>query len=144
MNSNNANLISASQRVWVVFSGQTELPYLKWLKPGFRHCYVIMNDGHRWVSVDPLSHMTDVVVHHHLPPDFNLPRWLEDRGMKVVAARRGDIPLRAAPMMVFTCVEAVKRILGVHERRIITPWQLYRHLSEPVSTSLQGDYSWAV
>lgn len=135
---------SPSQKVWVVFSGQTELPYLKWLKPGFRHCYVIINDGERWVSVDPLSHFTDVTVHHHLPADFDLPRWLESRGMTVIAAPRGHVPLRAAPLMVFTCVEAVKRILGVHERFIITPWQLYRYLTHTETKPIKGELSWAV
>ncbi len=136
--------MTPSQKVWVVFSGQTELSYLKWLKPGFRHCYVVMNDGERWVTIDPLSHFTDVTVHHHLPLDFNLPRWLEARGMKVVAVNRGDIPLRAAPLMVFTCVEAVKRILGIHDRFVFTPWQLYRRLTNSTDTQFKGEISWAV
>lgn len=136
--------IMPNQKMWVVFSGQTELPYLKWLKPGFRHCYVVMNDGESWISVDPLSHFTDVTVHHHLPADFNLPKWLEARGMKVVPVLRGEVPLRAAPLMVFTCVEAVKRILGVHRRSIVTPWQLYRYLTQPDPQTVKGDLSWAV
>ncbi len=33
--------------------------------------------------------------------------------------------------MPFTCVEAAKRVLGLHDRRVVTPWQLYRRLSDP-------------
>ena len=36
---------------------------------------------------------------------------------------------KPAPFMLFTCVEAVKRVLGIHRRGIVTPWQLYRHLT---------------
>jgi len=36
--------------------------------------------------------------------------------------------VKEAPWMPHTCVEAVKRVIGLHARFIITPWQLYRHL----------------
>ena len=32
------------------------------------------------------------------------------------------------PLM--TCVEVVKRVLGVHPPLIVTPWQLYRYLEK--------------
>lgn len=125
-----------AQKAWVVFSGQTEFSWLKFLRPGFRHCYVLLNDGERWSSVDPLSHFTEVAIHHHVPPDFDLPAWLESRGLKPVFAPVRRPLKKPAPLMLFTCVEAVKRILGIHRRFILTPWQLYRYLEK-------GDSSWA-
>ncbi len=123
-----ADLISnpKTQKAWVVFSGQTELPWLKILKPGFRHCYVIINDGDHWISIDPLSCHTEIMV-HHLTPDFDLPSWLRRRNLKVVAA---DITpqQRQAPVSLYSCVESVKRILGVHDFWVMTPHQLYRRL----------------
>ncbi len=120
--------ITDGQKAWVVFTGQTEISWLRLLKPGFRHCYILLNDGERWTSIDPLSHITEISVHHHVPADFDLPGWLSSRGNRVIAAPlRRDIK-RAAPIMLFTCVEAVKRVLGIHRRGIVTPWQLYRHL----------------
>lgn len=120
--------MAEGQNAWVVFSGQTEISWLRFLKPGFRHCYVLLNDGERWTSIDPLSHVTEISVHHHVPVDFDLPGWLEARGNRVLKAPvRRDIT-RAAPFMLFTCVEAVKRVLGIHNRGVFTPWQLYRHL----------------
>jgi len=32
-------------KAWVVFSGEADLPWLKILKEGYRHCYVLLNDG---------------------------------------------------------------------------------------------------
>ena len=39
-------------------------------------------------------------------------------------------PKTAAPWGPFTCVEAVKRVLGVRARFILTPWRLYKFLRE--------------
>ncbi len=118
--------VVVKQKAWVVFSGQTDLPWLRLLKPGFRHCYVIINDGENWISVDPLSCHTEVLV-HHLSPDFNLPAWLEKRNLTVVPAT--ITPQQTlAPMMVHSCVEAVKRVLGLHDFWVFTPYQLYKRL----------------
>lgn len=118
----------SDQEVWVVFTAQSELPYLKYLKEGFRHCFVVMCDGQRWVSIDPLAHHTEVYVQER-SADFDLPKWLEYEGHVVVKASIRK-SLRPAPFMPFTCVEAVKRVLGIHKRRIFTPWQLYEYLTE--------------
>lgn len=112
---------------WVVFTGKTDLPWLRLLKPGFRHCYVLLNDGGNWITLDPLSNYLDVSVHRNVPSGFDLPKWLGTRGHKVVRAPVSRLR-KEAPWMLFTCVEAVKRVLGLHERFIVTPWQLYRHL----------------
>ena len=117
----------AAQKAWVVFSGQTDLPWLRFLKPGFRHCYVLLNDGEHWISLDPLSCHTEIMV-HHLAPDFDLPAWLRKRNLRVV---RADITPQTvqAPWSVYSCVEAVKRILGLHDFWVMTPYQLYRRLT---------------
>ena len=46
------------EKAWVVFSGKSDWPWLKFLRPGFRHCFVIVHDGARWLSLDPLSPRT--------------------------------------------------------------------------------------
>ena len=115
-----------NHKAWVVFSGQADLKMLKILKPGFRHCAILLNDGQRWISIDPLSNYTDITV-HDVPLEFDLPLWMRDRGHEVV---RADIAHKhvPAPINIYSCVEAVKRVLGIHKRFIITPWQLYRFL----------------
>jgi len=115
-------------RAWVVFSGVSELWWLRLLRPGFRHCFVALDDGRHWVVVDPLAPFTDVAV-LGVPPGWDVPGWFRDLGMTVVAApvRRGLT--RPAPWGPFTCVEAVKRVLGLHAPFVLTPWQLYRRLA---------------
>jgi len=128
---------------WVVFSGEADIAWLKILKPGFRHCAVLLNDGERWITVDPLSSYTDICV-HALPLDFNLPQWMRDSGYIVTQAPvyRGCKP---APWTVLSCVESVKRILGIRKRMIFTPWQLYRHLTSlETSQYSKGDLAWEV
>ena len=132
------------QKAWVVFSGQTDLRWLKILRPGFRHCYMVLHDGEHWITYDPLSSYTDITV-HHLPPDFDLPHWMIERTL--VPANMTRIP-KQAPWMLFTCVEAVKRVLGIHNRFIITPWQLYRHLRKHINAEMfnnpKGEIAWEV
>ncbi|MGQ9371002.1 hypothetical protein [Azospirillum sp. ST 5-10] len=115
-------------RAWVVFSGTAELWWLRLLRPGFRHCFVVLNDGRHWVIVDPLAPFTEVAV-LDLPAGFDLPGWFRGIGLTPVAAglRRGL--RRPAPWAPFTCVEAVKRVLGLHAPLVLTPWQLYRRLA---------------
>lgn len=118
------------KQAWVVFTNHTCLPWLKIFKQDFRHCFVIMNDGTHWISVDPMAHYMDVVV-YEVPATFDLPMWLVGRGHAVARAQIKDDLKKRAPWMVFTCVEACKRILGIHNRFIITPWQLFQFLRQP-------------
>ena len=116
--------------IWIVFSGETEISWLRWLlKAGFRHCYALINDGERWITVDPLAHKMEVVVHHHAPVDFDLPNWLEQRGVKVVKVHPRSPEARSCPPSLFTCVEAVKRLVGLRNWGIFTPYQLYKKIT---------------
>lgn len=115
-----------AQEAWVVFTGQTDLPWLRVLKPGFRHCYVILNDGDHWISIDPMVCHTKVMV-HHITSDFDLPRWLRARNLKVVAANIAPQQV-CATWGLYSCVESVKRILGLHAFWVMTPYQLYKRL----------------
>ncbi|HYD65520.1 hypothetical protein [Azospirillum sp.] len=119
--------VPPAPRAWVVFSGAAELWWLRLLRPGFRHCFVALDDGRHWVVVDPLAPFTDVAV-LGVPAGWDVPGWFRSLGMTVVAApvRRGLT--RPAPWGPFTCVEAVKRVLGLHAPFVLTPWQLYRRL----------------
>jgi len=114
-------------RAWVVFCGEAEIWWLRLLRPGFRHCFVALNDGAHWITVDPLSPFMEVAV-QPVPADFDLTGWFAERGHAVVPAPVRRDHLRPAPWAPFTCVEAAKRVLGLHDRWVVTPWQLYRRL----------------
>lgn len=147
MNASAFQDLTPDQKVWVVFSGQADLPYLKILKKGFRHCFVVIKQDGHWLTLDPISSYTELLV-HPVPTEFDLPGWLRARGHKVIAAPLNRNIRKPAPAALFTCVEAVKRILGLHNRLIFTPWQLYRHLrrlsltSSSISTSDQKEISY--
>ncbi len=134
-------------KAWVVFSPQADMAWLKLLKPGFRHCSLLLNDGQQWITYDPLSSFTDINV-HDVPQDFDLAKWMRARGHIVIAAPlKRD--LKAAPWGIFSCVEAVKRALGLHKRFIFTPWQLYRHLTKTEIQNnnkniIKGEIAWEV
>jgi len=108
----------------VVFSGETSLKWLKLLRPGFRHCFVLVRRRDCWVIYDPLSHRTDLAVIAG-PSLGELAEWYKERGLQVLETTVRRAPLRSAPLRPFTCVEAVKRVLGIHAPWITTPWQLY-------------------
>ncbi len=119
-------------RAWVVFCDNTDLPWLRLLRPGFRHCFAVLNDGSRWIAVDPLAQMLEVSV----PPvtaDFDLPGWFAASGHTVVATTIPSGLRTPAPWGPFTCVETCKRLIGLHDFFVVTPWQLYRRLTR------QGD-----
>lgn len=111
----------------VVFSGTADLPWLRILKPGFRHCFAVVEAGGAWVVVNPLAQATELAVVAGVDGD-DLAGWYRRRGFRVVACRVNGPPRRPAPLGLYTCVEAVKRVLGIHARRVVTPWNLYKFL----------------
>lgn len=113
---------------WVVFSGEAALWWLRLLRPGFRHCLVVLDDGRHWVVIDPTAPRTDVAVLERAgTPD--LPNRFRAFGATVVPAVVRCGAIRPAPWAPFTCVEAVKRVLGLRAPFVLTPWQLHRHLT---------------
>ncbi|MFC7334730.1 hypothetical protein [Rhodocista pekingensis] len=119
----------APLRALVVFCDGRQPRWVRLLRPGFRHVFVALCDGAHWVTLDPLSPRTEVAV-QPVPAAFDLAGWFRDHGLTVLEATPA-VPARPAPPAPFTCVEAVKRVLGLHAPWVLTPWQLYRRLSGP-------------
>ncbi len=121
-------------RVWrdgdalVGFVDRSGIRWLRWLRRGFRHCYVVVRCGDDWVLVDPLVQQTVVRV-LKADPAADLAGWLRSRGHRVVVTRIARAPPRLAPIRPYTCVEAVKRVLGLRAWWVVTPWLLHRHLA---------------
>jgi hypothetical protein len=74
-----------------------------------------------------LSHRTLLKQVFHQCPQCLVER-LGAAGLHAIEVRVQTPQARMAPVLPFTCVEAVKRILGIHAWAVVTPWQLYRHL----------------
>lgn len=108
----------------VRFVGHADLWWLRLLRPGFRHCFAAIRNGPLWVVIDPLSHHTLMRVESC--PD--LMDFYASRGITVVATHIRQPPARPAPWRPYTCVEAVKRLLGLQAGWVLTPWQLHQFL----------------
>jgi len=124
-------------RALVVFSGQTDLSWLRVLRPGYRHCFVLIecaplydeNVGGGWVLYNPLSNATQIAV-WALRDEQTVRAWLSEQGYTVVETYVRPLTARVLPWRPFTCVEAVKRALGLHEHKVFTPYQLYKILKK--------------
>jgi len=112
----------------VVFEDEAVIGWLRVLKPGFRHCFAAINDGRAWVEVLPLARQT--LVRACVAADRDLAVWYRSQGNAVVETMVQKPPDRLAPPMLYSCVEETKRLLGIHARWVITPYQLYRHLRD--------------
>lgn len=115
------------QRALVVFSGRADLWWLRLLKPGFRHCFVALKSPCGWVVVEPLSHRTEIFL---VDPALDLARWYRQHGLTVVEVVPTAPHARTAPWRPYSCVESVKRILGIQAGSVLTPWQLFRFLEQ--------------
>jgi hypothetical protein len=119
----------SARHALVMFSGHADLWWLRLLKPGFRHCFVAVEAESGWLVVEPLSHHTEFSL---LPPMArrDLAQWYRGNGLTVVMALAVTPPRRVAPIRPYSCVESVKRFLGIQAGNVLTPWQLFRHIEQ--------------
>ncbi|MBI5164407.1 MAG: hypothetical protein HY985_10955 [Magnetospirillum sp.] len=122
-------------RALVMFSGRTDLWWLRLLRRGYRHCFVALEGEGGWVVIDPLAHRTVVLA---LPPcaALDLAAFYRQHGLEVVETAVAAPPRRPAPWRPHTCVESVKRILGISAPFILTPRQLSSFIRERGKKSL--------
>lgn len=112
----------------VLFDGRTQIGYLRMLRRGYRHCFAVVQTADGWVLVNPLSNFTEVATLPKLRPDALLAAFAAD-GIEAVPAQRARPIRRAHPWMPYSCVEAVKRVLGLRAPGVLTPWQLRKRLA---------------
>ena len=107
----------------------------RWLRPGFRHCWLAVNTEAGWILVDPRAHWLE--VEWLARPDFDLAAFYRSEGVAVVPVEIVEPPRRGYPVFLWTCVETVKRALGIRAWWCWTPYQLWRLLDgEAVRTGL--------
>ncbi|MCW8915041.1 MAG: hypothetical protein OQK24_04215 [Magnetovibrio sp.] len=119
----------APRRAMVAFGGHAEYKSLRLLRPGFRHCFAVIESQGNWVMYNPLSIGTQLDI-WPAGSEETLCLWLEEHDYKVIMAEVKPLDLAPLPWSIFSCVEAVKRVLGVRAPWIMTPWQLYKSLTK--------------
>lgn len=108
----------------VGFGGNKRFWWMHFFKKGFYHCLVALGNGHEWVLIDPLSHYTDIFVLKKV----NLKGYLKSKGYRLIQTTP-DVPMDSSmQIMPYTCVETVKRFIGVKNHFIFTPYQLFCYL----------------
>jgi hypothetical protein len=112
---------------WIVFSNETDIRVLKILKQGFRHCFMVMQQGEKWMLIDPRSNKTDIQILPH-PSHFNFPRYFTEQGHTVLKVPEMNAPQKIMTPFPVSCVEGIKRIIGLHKFWVITPHQLYKKI----------------
>lgn len=121
----------AAPPVLVVFADDATCPWLRFLRRGFRHCFVVLRAGSLWLACEPLKDRIELDA-LALPPEFDLATFYGAQGHRVLHGRRPPPrprrPFAPAPL---TCVTVVKRLLGIHAPWVWTPWQLHAHLTAP-------------
>ena len=119
--------------VVVAFADADRPRWLRFLAKGFRHCFALVRSSGRWVLIDPLSHWTDVAALAEAADGASaadMVRTLEARGLAAVACAIAEPARRGSPLAPYTCVEAVKRVLGIRAPLVLTPWQLFRFIDQ--------------
>ena len=117
-------------RAVIVFAEETRLPKLRRLKPGFRHCYAYLRLETGWMGIDPLSHVWEI---RHFPAwerKSDLAAHLRRLGQCALTVPVFEPPRRLAPPLPVSCVEAVKRLIGLHSWSVRTPWELFLRLEK--------------
>jgi len=117
------------QRDWfVVFEvAEEEHWHNKYLKMGYSHCYCIYETSGNWIAIHPHWSHTEIDI----SPLTTFPTIRDYAGIKArVIAYTSDIdPLKhCCTLGIMTCVDVVKRHLGIRAQFVFTPYQLYIYL----------------
>ncbi len=113
---------------FIGFSADTDLWYLKFLKKGFRHCFLFCGDEYQTFIIDPVCNKIEVSI---VPCGVNyVIKLLTLQNVLSVKVVKKYTPKFHLRLGIFTCVEVVKRILGISNIFIITPFRLYKYLQK--------------
>jgi hypothetical protein len=118
-----------SQSVWIAFGGVADQPWLKLLRPGFRHCFAALGDEAGWTVLEPLSGRL-MVARLPVAAGFDLPGFYRRAGLRVLGPFAAGAPARRLlpPLAPFTCVALCRALLGPAAPFALTPHGLFRAL----------------
>lgn len=115
-------------RAVIVFHGRGQGVWARFLAPGFRHCFVCVPDEARgiWIRFDGRAGIPDLRA--EAAEGFDLAGFYRDGGFTVVELEHHTPRPPLTPLMLGTCVGAVKRVIGLRAPFVLTPKQLYRRI----------------
>lgn len=101
----------------------------RFLKPGFRHCFIFFKGERCWLMLNPTRWFLHVMELSCIPSD-PFPNYLKENNpditiLRVVSRLDDTGTMYFRPL---TCVSHTAYIIGLTKRFVITPYQLYRCL----------------
>ncbi len=120
-----------AQQVYIVFGDGADQPWLRLLRPGFRHCFAALADETGWTVLDPLTGRL-VVSRLGLPLGFDLPGFYRRAGLLVLGPFLPGEPRarRLPPLAPYSCVALCRAVLGGDAPFAVTPLGLFRSLNK--------------
>jgi hypothetical protein len=118
--------------VLLVFEDRTDSGMLSLLRPGFRHCFCLVGSGTDWIVCDPLKTRIELAV-VTAAAERLLAEQLTRSGRTVLRGRvHAERKSQALRLRAVTCVEVVMRVLNLDAAGVLTHYQLFRRLLDPV------------
>lgn len=125
-------------QIYVVFADQTQLWWLRGLKRGFRHCFVLWHNNAHWFVLDPMLNRLECQQLPQ-PQEFDFGTWLQSQGYKIMPAFINTNTVKPYWFLQFySCVSVVKKFLNLQAPHILTPWQLYKFLHVSSTQTIKG------
>lgn len=120
---------AAGQQIWIAFGGVADQPWLRLLRPGFRHCFAALSDEAGWTVIEPLTGRL-MVARLPVAAGFDLPAFYRRAGLRVLGPFQPEAPLPCAlpTLRPLSCVGLCQALLGPRAPSAWTPFQLFRAL----------------
>lgn len=114
-------------RALVVWHGHGSHLLDRFLKLGFKHCFVAVETDGYWITLDGRAGLAVVEIACEAACD--LAAFYRGEGFTVVETeQRARVPLTI--FVPYNCVGLVKAVLAIGAPWVITPYQLYRYLTK--------------
>lgn len=112
----------------VVFEHREARGVLRLLRPGFRHCFCLIARESGWLLCDPLKQSIHLAWLPAIGADRLLQHFSRDGRTALLGTAAEPTPSLRLRLRPLTCVEVVKRVLGLAGVPATTPWQLHETL----------------
>ena len=122
------HLVGTSRaQCYIVYEEEKNFWWQRYLKKGYSHAFIIIFDGYFWIKMEYSIGYMDIFVlpYYNENTIHDVLRGRDCTFQYVEAWRRTRYRTLLAP---WTCIEAVKAVLGFRAWSVITPYQLYKHI----------------
>ena len=114
----------------LLFTGSNNW-FFSLFKPGFQHVRAVRDYGSHYLLLEPTkSHIHIELLDKRHFPDLHSITGIPTITVTVHASI--DTKSISSTLCFNTCVDTMKRLLGIKKRLVLTPFQLFKHLTNEV------------